>query len=84
MGSLEKRIAALARATGPSPFNEVKQVCDHFFGAPRVHGSHMIYKTPWRGDPRVNIQNRIGTVYLYLVKQVLKALERLEADDGQA
>lgn len=79
MGSLEKKVARLAQATGPVPFNDVKQVCDHYFGAPRIHGSHMIYRTPWKGDPRINIQNRNGKVALYQVKQVLKALARLEA-----
>ncbi len=78
MGTLEQTIERLMQATGPVSFNDVKRICDHYFGRPRISGSHMIYKTPWKGDPRINIQNRDGKVALYQVKQVLKALARLE------
>ena len=37
----------------------------------------MVYKTPWIGDPRVNIQNDKGMAKAYQVKQVLKAIARL-------
>jgi len=40
--------------------------------------SHRIYKTPWSGDPRVNIQNSKGKAKDYQVKQVLLAIERIE------
>lgn len=57
------------------------KVCDHYFGEPRQKGtSHRIYKTPWRGDPRINIQNDKGKAKAYQVKQVLLAIERLEID----
>ncbi len=60
-------------------FAEACRVCDHFFGKPRQKGSsHRIYKTPWQGDPRVNIQNDKGKAKAYQVKQVLRAIERLE------
>ena len=36
-------------------------------------------KTPWAGDPRVNIQNKNGKAKLYQVKQILSAIEKLEA-----
>jgi hypothetical protein len=41
---------------------------------------HRVYKTPWAGDPRVNIQNEKGKAKAkaYQVRQVLKAIERLE------
>ena len=39
-------------------FVDLCKVCDHYFGDPRQKGSsHRVYKTPWQGDPRVNIQN---------------------------
>lgn len=66
----------------PVLFREVKQVCDQLFGEPRVRGSHHIYRTPWQGDPRINIQNRRGYVAAYQVKQVLKAVARMEEDNG--
>ena len=63
-------------------FNDLCKVCDHYFGDARQTGSsHRVYKTPWQGDPRVNIQNDKGTAKAYQVKQVLKAIERLEAQE---
>jgi hypothetical protein len=60
-------------------FDDLCKVCDHYFGEPRQAGSsHRIYKTPWQGDPRVNIQNDNGISKAYQVRQVLKAIERLE------
>jgi hypothetical protein len=54
-------------------------VCDSCFGEASQKGSsHRIYKTPWQGDPRVNIQNDKGKAKAYQVKQVLKAIDRLE------
>ena len=51
---------------------------DEYFGDARQSGSsHRIYKTPWLGDPRVNIQNKKGKAKPYQVKQVLKAIDKL-------
>ena len=64
-------------------FNDLKKVCEHYFGIPRQSGSsHCIYKTPWRGDPRVNIQNHKGKAKPYQVRQVLLAIERMEIRHG--
>ncbi|MFA5424483.1 MAG: toxin HicA [Phycisphaerae bacterium] len=63
-------------------FAELCLVCDHYFGAPRQRGSsHRIYRMPWQGDPRVNIQNDKGMAKAYQVKQVLKAIERLQNEN---
>ena len=60
-------------------FNDLKKVCEAYFGAARQLGtSHAIYKTPWLGDPRVNIQNDKGKAKPYQVKQVLAAIDKLE------
>jgi hypothetical protein len=60
-------------------FQDLCKVCDSCFGEARQKGSsHRIYKTPWQGDPRVNIQNDKGKAKAYQVKQVLKAIDRLE------
>ena len=62
-------------------FNDLCKVCDHYFGEARQTGSsHRVYKTPWLGDPRVNIQDDHGMAKAYQVKQVLRAIERLEAE----
>lgn len=61
-------------------FVDLCAVCDHYFGTARQgKGSHRVYKTPWVGDPRVNIQNAGGLAKAYQVRQVLKAIERLES-----
>ena len=61
-------------------FVDLQRVCESFFGKPRQHGSsHAIYKTPWPGNPRVNIQNDKGKAKAYQVRQVLLAIERLGA-----
>jgi hypothetical protein len=60
-------------------FVDICKLCEKYFGEPRNRGSsHKIYKTPWQGDPRINIQNRKGKAKAYQIKQVLLALERLE------
>ena len=59
------------------------KVCDHYFGEPRQKGtSHRVYRTPWPGDPRVNIQNDKGMAKAYQVRQVIKAIDKLEAPNG--
>ena len=59
-------------------FQDLCRVCDFYFGAARqTTGSHRVYKTPWIGDPRVNIQNDKGKAKVYQVRQVLSAIERL-------
>jgi hypothetical protein len=64
-------------------FSELCRICDHFFGEPRQKKScHRVYKTPWQGDPRVNIQNDKGKAKAYQVKQVLLAIEKLEVGHG--
>ena len=60
-------------------FSDLEKVCEHYFGKPRQSGgSHKVYKIPWPGDPRVNIQNSSGKAKPYQVKQVLQAIEKLK------
>ena len=62
-------------------FADLAKLCEAYFGEPRQdRGSHRVYRTPWRGDPRVNIQNKKGMSKEYQVRQVLKAIDRLEAE----
>lgn len=62
-------------------FQDLCKVCEYYFGEARQTGSsHRIYKTPWLGDPRVNIQNDKGRAKTYQVRQVLRAIERLEEE----
>ena len=60
-------------------FGDLKKVCEEYFGKPRQTGtSHAIYKTPWAGDPRINIQDQKGMAKAYQVRQVLLAIDKLE------
>jgi hypothetical protein len=79
MTQMKDILAQMNRNPKDVRFNDLCKVCDHYFGEPRQSGSsHRIYKTPWRGDPRINIQNHRGKAKAYQVKQVLLALEMLE------
>jgi hypothetical protein len=81
MSKIEDIIAQMRRNPKGIRFRDICKVCDFYFGEARQKGSsHRIYKTPWQGDPRVNIQNDKGMAKAYQVKQVLKAIDRLEAE----
>ena len=58
-------------------FMDLATVCRHYFGEPRTRGSHTIYKTPWVGNPRINIQNDKGKAKAYQIRQVLEAIDKL-------
>ena len=83
MASIEDILAKMRRNPKGIRFNELTKVCDQYFGKPRNSGtSHRVYKTPWVGDPRVNIQSSRGKAKAYQVRQVILAIDRLESSDG--
>jgi hypothetical protein len=84
MASLTEILVKMRDNPAGMRFADLCKVCDHFFGQARqASGSHRVYRTPWIGDPRVNIQNSKGQAKAYQVKQVLKAIERLEVEHGK-
>jgi hypothetical protein len=62
-------------------FNDLLNICRKYFGQPRIKGSHHIFKTPWKGDPRINIQKDGKMAKPYQVKIVIKAIKKLEEND---
>jgi hypothetical protein len=87
VAGIDDILAQMKRNPRDVRFSELCKVCDHFFGEPRQGGSsHRIYKTPWQGDPRINIQSHKGKgkakAKAYQAKQVLLAIERLEVYHG--
>lgn len=79
MASVDKILQAMRREPANVAFNDLKKVCQSYFGKPRQSGSsHAIFKTPWPGDPRVNIQNEKGKAKAYQVRQVLLAIDKLQ------
>ena len=80
MGSIEKILDQMRSEPANVRFADLQRMCELFFGKPRQNGSsHAIYKTPWPGNPRVNIQNDKGKAKSYQVRQVLLAIERIGA-----
>ena len=82
MGNVENSLAKMREAPQNVRYAELAALCEHFFGKPRRQGtSHAVYKTPWQGDPRVNIQEgKGGKATAYQVKQVLAAVARLKGE----
>jgi hypothetical protein len=83
MARIEDIVAEMRKNPKGIRFADLCRVCDFYFGAARqASSSHRVYKTPWPGDPRVNIQDDKGLAKAYQVRQVLRAMERLEAKDN--
>lgn len=83
MASIADIVTKMKQNTKGIRFRDLCKVCDFYFGEARqLGGSHRIYKMPWAGDPRVNIQNAKGKAKPYQVKQVLLAIDRMESDYG--
>jgi len=79
MTQIKKLVAEIRSNPKNVRFSDLVKICDHYFGESKQNGtSHCVYKTPWMGDPRVNIQNKHGKAKTYQVKQVLAAIEKIE------
>lgn len=78
MTQIKKILAELKNNPQNVNFTDLVKVCTHYFGEPRQQGtSHCVYKMPWSGDPRVNIQSDKGKAKPYQVRQVLDAIKKL-------
>jgi len=83
MAEIKEILTQMKRNPKDVRFSDLCRVRDFYFGEACQRGtSHRTYKTPWKGDPRINIQNHKGKAKAYQVKQVLLAIERLEVDHG--
>jgi hypothetical protein len=81
VASIEKLATAMRANPKNVRYADLHKVCEHYFGSPRTSGgSHAVFRTPWPGDPRVNIQNDQGKAKPYQVRQVLTAIEKKEAN----
>ncbi len=79
MKGLSKTLEQMRREPASVRFAELYKLCEAYFGAPRQSGSsHAVFRTPWPGDPRINIQSDKGKAKVYQVRQVLLALDKLE------
>ncbi len=83
MASIEDILAQMRSNPKGVRFADLCRVCDRYFGVARQRGtSHRLYRMPWQGDPRVNIQNDKGMAKAYQVRQVLRAIARLQHEDS--
>lgn len=81
MAGVDKIEAKMQEAPANVAFNDLLKVCRRYFGDPRQQGtSHAVFRTPWAGDPRVNIQNDHGKAKAYQVKQVLAAIAKSKGE----
>ena len=84
MGNTSEILKQMKQNPNNVRFADLCKICDLYFGQARQKSSsHRVYKTQWQGDPRVNIQNQKGKAKSYQVKQVLKAIDRVEVDHVQ-
>lgn len=80
MSSVTQLVAKMRSSPANVRYHDLVKVCTSYFGEARQSASsHAVFRTPWRGDPRVNIQNDKGKAKQYQVKQVLKAIDKMEA-----
>jgi hypothetical protein len=79
MAKIPKLVIQMRENPQSVRFTDLVKVCNYYFGNPRQQGtSHCVYKTPWEGDPRVNIQDKKGKAKPYQVRQVLAAIAKIE------
>jgi hypothetical protein len=66
-------------------YDDLRKLCVEHFGEPRQEGSsHAVFKTPWPGDPRVNIQRgKNGMAKPCQVRQVQSALEKKREEESE-
>lgn len=83
MPSIVKIVQAMQNTPRDVRYLDLVKVCEFYFRKARTNGSsHAVFRTPWAGDPRVNIQNNRGQTKEYQVRQVLLAISRLEQTNG--
>ena len=79
MSDASKILGQMRREPASVRFADLRKVCEAYFGKPRQSGtSHAVFRMPWSGDPRINIQSDKGKAKPYQVRQVLAAIEKLE------
>ena len=75
--SIDNLITELEEKEKNTKFSRLLSICA-VFGACRISGSHHIFKTPWQGDPRINLQKVGNMAKPYQVRQVVKCLRKLK------
>lgn len=79
--SIEEILAEMRKNPAGVRFADACKVVTHYFGQPRQNGtSHKVWKMPWPGDPRINMQAGDGAkAKAYQVRQAVAAIDLLLA-----
>lgn len=77
--TVEEIVAEMRRNPAGIRFADACKVATSYFGEPRHNGtSHKVWKMPWPGDPRINMQEgHSGKAKSYQIRQVLAAIDTL-------
>lgn len=80
-GSADETLAEMRENPAGVRFADACKVATHYFGHPRQNGtSHKVWKMPWPGDPRINMQaGDGGKAKAYQVRQAVAAIDTLLA-----
>ena len=79
--SVDEILAEMRKNPAGVRFVDACEVATYYFGQPRQNGtSHKVWKMPWPGDPRINMQaGENGKAKPYQVRQALAAIDTLLA-----
>ena len=78
-----RRLAKIRNNPNDVSWADLRGICDVWFGKPRQgRGSHVIYETPWMDHPVLVLQPSKGKAKAYQVRQVLRAIDAMEGNDG--
>jgi hypothetical protein len=85
MAKLDDLIEQMRSSPHNVRYADACTVANAFFGKPRQQGtSHRVWKMPWAGDPRVNMQgDKGGRAKTYQVQQLLSAIDRWRAEQAK-
>jgi hypothetical protein len=77
--SIDDLLAEMRTNPAGVRFADACKVATHFFGKPRSKSSsHHVWKMPWAGDPRINLQpSPGGKAKPYQIRQALQAIDRM-------
>jgi hypothetical protein len=76
---IDNLVRELLEKENNTKFSYLLSICETYFGTYRTSGSHHVFKMPWPGDPRINLQKAGKLAKPYQVRQVVKCLKKLRS-----